>query len=162
MNEAYADKAPPAATAQPVREVIEGMRLTTGFKSETPGIPGRRTFLTYSDLGAKQASNGRMRANKMTSVANMVEPTGWHYHVCEMQFVYFIRGETVLEFEDGTVGTFRAGDALSIPGGVRHNEIRLSDDVELIEVVVPGEIGTVACDRPEGLPATLRPISGKG
>lgn len=162
MNETYADKAALAATAQPVREVIEGMRVTTGFKSETPGIPGRRTFLTYSDLGAKKASNGRMRANKMTSVANMVEPTGWHYHVCEMQFVYFIRGETVLEFEDGTVGTFRAGDALSIPGGVRHNEIRLSDDVELIEVVVPGEIGTVACDRPEGLPATLRPISSKG
>ena len=162
MNETYADKAASAATAQPVREMIEGMRLSTGFKSETPGIPGRRSFLTYSDLGVKKASDGRMRANKVTSVANMVEPTGWHYHVCEMQFVYFIRGETVLEFEDGTVGTFRAGDALSIPGGVRHNEIRLSDDVELIEVVVPGEIGTVACDRPEGLPATLKPISSKG
>lgn len=162
MNETYAGKAPSTATAQAARTVADGMRLTTGFKSETPGTPGRRTFLTYSDLGAKKASNGRMRANKVTSVANMVEPTGWHYHLCEMQFVYFIRGETVLEFEDGTVGTFRAGDAVSIPGGVRHNEIRLSDDVELIEVVVPGEIGTVACDRPEGLPATLKPISSKG
>ena len=161
MNETYADKAPSTAIAEPERKVIEGMRLTTGFKSETPGIPGRRTFLTYSDLGAEKAGNGRMRANRMTSMANMVEPSGWHYHVCEMQFVHFVGGETVLEFEDGTVGTFRAGDALSIPGGVRHHEIRLSDDVELIEVVVPGEIGTVACDRPEGLPATPRPICSK-
>lgn len=68
----------------------------------------------------------------------------------------------MLEFEDGTVGTFRAGDALCVPGGVRHNEVFLPDDHEVLEVSVPGEIGTVPCSRPEGLAAELRPLSSVG
>ena len=103
-----------------------------------------------------------MRANKLTSIENMVEPTGWHYHHCELQFLYWLKGEAALAFEDGAVGTFGAGDALSIPGGVRHNEIFLSDDHEVLEVSVPGEIGTVSCSRPEGLAVILRPLSSEG
>jgi len=140
----------------------QGLQLVKGFKSDTPSVPGRRAFFTYRDLGASAGSNGRMRANKVTSIEKMVEPTGWHYHVCEMQFVYWLKGTAVLEFEDGTVGTFREGDSLFMPGGVRHNEIYLSDDQEVLEVVVPGEIGTVPCDRPEGLPLNLKPIASNG
>jgi uncharacterized protein YjlB len=152
------DKKPAAVPDQAVvaeRTVTPGMRLGKGFKSDTPYIPGRREFFMYRDLGVKAATNGRMRANKMTSIDSMTQPTGWHYHLCEMQFVYWLKGESVLEFEDGTVGTFREGDALMIPGGMRHNEIFISKDHEALEVSVPGDIGTVVCERPEGLPETL-------
>lgn len=30
-----------------------------------------------------------MRANMLTSIEKMVESTGWHYHLCEMQFLYW-------------------------------------------------------------------------
>jgi hypothetical protein len=40
-----------------------------------------------------------------------------------------------------------------IPGYLRHNEISTSDDLELLEVSMPAEMGTVPCDRPEGLPS---------
>ena len=151
---------PSAAGAGPqARVVTEGMKLGKGFKSDTPYIPGRRSFFKYRDLGVKDATNGRMRANKMTSIDDMTEPTGWHYHLCEMQFVYWLKGESVLEFDDGTVGTFREGDSLLIPGGVRHNETFISEDHEVIEVSVPGEIGTVPCERPEGLPLALTPVA---
>ncbi len=139
------------------RTISPGMTLGKGFKSATPYVPGRRDFFKYRDLGVKVATNGRMRANKMTSIDHMTKPTGWHYHLCEMQFVYWLKGESVLEFEDGTVGTFREGDSLLIPGGMRHNEIFISKDHEALEVSVPGDIGTVECERPGHLPAQLTP-----
>src|SRR5688572_8132736 len=79
------------------------MQLFKGFKSVTPFVPGRREFFKYRDLGVKLASKGRARANKSDSIASMVEPTGWHYHLCDFQFVYFLKGKIILEFEDGTV-----------------------------------------------------------
>lgn len=136
------------------------MALLRAFASETPFVPGRRVFFRYRDLGVEKATHGRMRANVSSSIEGMTEPTGWHYHECEMQFVFSIRGTVTLEFEDGTVSTFGPGDAFFIPGGVRHNEIHISPDREAIEISLPGKIGTVACERPAGLPAVLRPVQG--
>jgi mannose-6-phosphate isomerase-like protein (cupin superfamily) len=137
------------------------MRLQKSFVATTPFSPGRRPFFHYRDLGLEGASNGRMRAYHSTAIAGMVEPTGWHYHTCEMQFVYVLKGTIVLEFEDGTVGTFGAGDSFFVPGGVRHNEVYASEDKETLEVSVPGTIGTVDVERPAHLPAQLRPVSNE-
>ena len=102
-----------------------------------------------------------MRAYQNSSIAGMTQPTGWHYHTCEMQFVYVLKGKLSIEFEDGTVATFAAGDAFFVPGGVRHNEIYASEDKEALEVSVPGKIETVNCERPAGLPEKLRAISSE-
>src|SRR6478672_11366585 len=136
-----------------------GMQLLKSFFSKTPYSPGRRPFFKYRDLGVERASGGRMRAYHNTSIAGMTQATGWHYHTCEMQFVYVLKGTLVIEFEDGTVGTFTAGDSFFIPGGVRHNEIYVSEDKEALEVVVPGKIETVNVERPAGLPEKLREVS---
>lgn len=138
-----------------------GMQLLKSFFSKTPYSPGRRAFFKYRDLGLERASGGRMRAYHNTSIVGMTQPTGWHYHTCEMQFVYVLKGTLVIEFEDGTVGTFTAGDSFFIPGGVRHNEIYVSEDKEALEVVVPGKIETVNVERPAGLPEKLREVSNE-
>jgi uncharacterized protein YjlB len=143
-----------------VRAISHGMQALKSFISTTPYTPGRRPFFKYRDLGLEAASNGRMRAYHSTAIRGMVEPTGWHYHICEMQFVYVLKGKIAIEFEDGTVCTFGAGDSLFIPGGVRHNEIYASEDKETLEVSVPGKIGTINCERPAGLPEKLREASG--
>jgi mannose-6-phosphate isomerase-like protein (cupin superfamily) len=139
----------------------QGMRLQKSFVSTTPYSPGRRPFFKYRDLGLEGATNGRMRAYHNMSIAGMTEPTGWHYHICEMQFVYVLKGKLIIEFEDGTVGTFTAGDSFFVPGGVRHNEIYVSEDKEALEVSVPGKIETVNVERPEGLPEKLREVSNE-
>ena len=139
----------------------QGMRLLKSFVSTTPYSPGRRPFFKYRDLGLEGATGGRMRAYHSTAIAGMTEPTGWHYHICEMQFVYVLKGRLTIEFEDGTVGTFAAGDSFFIPGGVRHNEIYVSEDKETLEISVPGKIGTVNVDRPAGLPDKLREVSNE-
>ena len=124
-------------------------------------VEGRRDFFTYRDLGAKTASGGQMRAQLTKAKTGMTEPTGWHYHICEMQFVYVLKGKLVIEFEDGTVGTFTAGDSFFVPGGVRHNEIYVSEDKEALEVSVPGKIETVNVERPAHLPEKLREVSNE-
>jgi mannose-6-phosphate isomerase-like protein (cupin superfamily) len=127
-------------------------KLAYATPDTAPLVEGRRSFFKYRDLGVTAASSGRLRAQITTGADGMTQPTGWHYHVCEGQFVYMLSGWVDLEFEDGQTLRIQAGESLYIPGGLRHNEIRTSKDLELLEVSVPADMGTVACDPPEGWP----------
>lgn len=113
-----------------------------------PEVPGRRPWFKYRDLGVAAASCGLMRAQIMSTSDGRSEPTGWHHHVCEGQLVYVIKGWVDLSFEDGTSIRLKAGETLYIPGGLRHAETATSKELEIFEVSVPGEIGTVPCDPP--------------
>jgi quercetin dioxygenase-like cupin family protein len=118
--------------------------------SEPVLVKGRRAFFQYRDLGVAEASDGAMRAQVMMSSEGMSRPTGWHYHECDGQFVYVLKGWVDLQFEDGRSIRVEEGDSLFIPGFLRHNEIRTSDALEILEVSVPGQMGTTPCDPPEG------------
>lgn len=127
-------------------------KLAYATPATAPSVPGRRSFFKYRDLGVNAASSGRMRAQIMSATEGMSKPTGWHYHVCDGQFVYALQGWVDLEFEDGQTIRLQAGQSLYIPGGLRHNEIATSDTLEILEVCVPADMGTVPCDPPEGRP----------
>jgi quercetin dioxygenase-like cupin family protein len=124
-------------------------KLVHATPASAPFVEGRRTFLKYQDLGVTAASSGRMRAQVMSASAGMTKPTGWHYHVCEGQFVYVLAGWVDLEFEDGQKLRVQTGESLYIPGGLRHNETATSDRLEILEVSVPADMGTVPCEAPE-------------
>jgi mannose-6-phosphate isomerase-like protein (cupin superfamily) len=113
-------------------------------------VKGRREFFKYRDLGVADASAGAMRAQVMMASQGMSRPTGWHYHECDGQFVYVLKGWVDLQFEDGRAIRVEEGDSLFIPGFLRHNEIRTSDALEVLEVSVPGQMGTKPCDPPAG------------
>ncbi|HXP32331.1 MAG TPA: cupin domain-containing protein [Stellaceae bacterium] len=125
------------------------MKVAVTRKNDANFVPGRRAFFRYRDLGVTGATNGRMRAQLTSATAGMSEPTGWHYHVCEAQFVYLLSGWVELEFEDSGAVRLEAGDSVLIPGGTRHQEMRTSDDFEIIEFSVPAEMATVSCDPPQ-------------
>ena len=114
-------------------------------------IPGRRAFFTYLDLGVEDASNGAMKAQVMKSTQGLSKPTGWHYHECDRQFLYMIKGWVDLQFEDGRQIRLNAGDTLTIPGGTRHNEIATSQEMDILEILVPAGMRTVPCDPPPGM-----------
>lgn len=113
-------------------------------------VAGRREFFSYRDLVLKDASNGTMRGQVMKAITGMTQPTGWHYHTCDGQFVYLLNGWVELEFEGSETLRFEKGDSVFIPGGLKHNELRTSDDFEALEVSIPGELGTVPVDPPPG------------
>lgn len=113
--------------------------------------PGRRDFFKYRELGVTEATGGKMRAQVTSATQGLGRPTGWHYHVCEHQLVFMLKGWVDLEFEDGTKVRLNPGDSLMIPGGMRHNETATADELELLEVSVPAEMKTVVCDPPAGM-----------
>ncbi len=112
--------------------------------------PGRRPEIKYRDLGVQAASHGRMRAEVMHvgPSGSPAKPTGWHYHECEIQFLYMLKGWVDLEFGDRGVVRLSAGDSMMIPGGTVHQELRASEPMELLEVSVPARLGTVNCEPP--------------
>src|SRR2546429_9279164 len=118
------------------------MKLRHATQETAPFVPGRRAFFKYRDLGVTDASHGAMRAQVMSAITGMTEPTGWHYHVCQGQFVYALPGWVELEFETGERLRLKAGGSLVIPGGMGHNEIRTSDDLGILEASNPSAIGS--------------------
>lgn len=124
------------------------MKVTYAPKDKPNYIPGRRGFFKYRDLGITEATHGRIRAQITSAEKGMSEPTGWHYHQCETQIVYVLKGWVDLEFEDEGKIRVSAGDSLMIPGGAKHNETATSDELELLEVSLPADMGTVNCEAP--------------
>jgi quercetin dioxygenase-like cupin family protein len=139
----------------PVRESGELLKRLTHATPETaPLVPGRRSFFNYRDLGVTDATAGLMRA-QVTIATGVMEQTGWHYHVCESQFIMALRGWIDLQFEDGRIIRVDTGESLFIPPGLKHNETAISEDLELLEVSVPAKMQTIACDPPENLPQPI-------
>ncbi|MFJ4156228.1 cupin domain-containing protein [Pseudomonas sp. NPDC089752] len=126
-------------------------RLTHATPETAPFVEGRRHFFKYRDLGLTDATNGLARA-QVTCATDVMEQTGWHYHICDVHFIYALRGWIDLQFEDGRTVRVNTGESLFIPPGLKHNETGISADLELFEMSMPAKMGTVACDPPEHLP----------
>jgi mannose-6-phosphate isomerase-like protein (cupin superfamily) len=125
------------------------MKVAVAMKDNAKYVSGRRAFFKYRDLGVTDSTNGFMRAQVTSAEQGMSKPTGWHVHKCEAQLVYVLSGWVDLEFADRKV-RIGAGDSIMIPGNTPHNETGTSDAFELLEVSVPAEMGTEACDPPPG------------
>src|SRR5690606_9113024 len=90
------------ATAPETEEVDRAAlaaKLAYATPENAPLVPGRRAFFKYRDLGVTDATDGRMRA-QLTIGTGEMQQTGWHYHLCEAQFIYTLRGWVDLVFED--------------------------------------------------------------
>lgn len=122
---------------------------TVSRASAPDHIPGRRDFFEYIDLGVKAGSGGKMRAQIMKAKRGMVEDTGWHVHLCDGQYVYMLAGWADLQMADGKVIHLEKGDSMYVPGGVPHNEVGTSDDMEVLEISIPADMGTEPCDKPD-------------
>lgn len=126
---------------------IEPMTVAVATRDGARYVSGRRAFFKYRDLGVTAATHGRMRAQVTSADQGMSQPTGWHVHKCEAQFVYLLSGWIDLEFADRKV-RLQAGDSVMIPGNTPHNETGTSDTFELLEVSIPADMGTEPCPAP--------------
>ena len=135
-------------SSQATSSKAPAMKLALAATHEARYVEGRRDFFKYRDLGVTDATDGRMRAQVTSAEGGLTEPTGWHYHECEMQFVYMLKGWVDLEFEDGRAVRLEPGDSVMIPGGLRHQETATSESLELLEISLPSDMGTVDCAPP--------------
>ena len=107
---------------------------------------GPRAFVEYRDLGMREATGGRISGKHIRAIQPFGEETGWHWHDMTAHIVYVLKGWVRFRF-DGVAEpvTVHAGSCLSQPGGVAHNVIGQSDDLELIEINMPADYTTVDC-----------------
>lgn len=116
-----------------------------GGKFEGTGL---RPFFEYRDLGIAGASGGRFGAHVIRAVPGRESPGAWHRHDLEFQMVYVTKGWVVFEYEGNGEQVLREGSCVLQPPGIRHREVRHSDDMELIEITAPADFATHESDSP--------------
>ena len=116
------------------------------FNSNFTG--GLRAFFEYRNLGVDDATQGKYSANVIRAVPGRHAEPAWHIHHLDFQMIYILKGWVTFEYEGQGEVTFRPGSAALQPPGIRHREIRHSDDLELIEITSPAEFKTESVDKP--------------
>lgn len=109
----------------------------SAFKGE-----GLRPFFEYRKLGIDRATQGNYDAHVIRAVPGRESEARWHNHDLTFQMVYVTKGWVIFEYEGEGEHVLRAGSCVLQPPGIRHREVRHSDDLELIEIVSPADFTT--------------------
>ncbi|MCS3450668.1 MULTISPECIES: cupin domain-containing protein [Bradyrhizobium] len=133
--------APKAGTrARPKQRVAISHHREEDFKAD-----GLRAYAKYRDLGIAAASHGLAQAHviRLQGPCNPDEVSKLHFHDVDFQMVYVLKGwvKTYMEGEGETL--MQQGSAWTQPPRIRHMILDYSDDVELLEVILPAEFKTV-------------------
>ncbi len=103
---------------------------------------GLRAFFEYRDLGVEAATGGQVVAHVIRAVPGAGFAARPHRHATQFQLVYVLKGWIEFEYEGQGVVRLLAGSCVYQPPGIRHLERGHSDDVEMLEVVMPADFGT--------------------
>ena len=105
-------------------------------------IAGLRSFFEYRDLGIKDATAGRVDAHVIRALPGAPFSGAPHRHGVTFQLVYVLKGWIAFEYEGQGVVRLEAGSCVHQPPGIRHREVGHSDDVEMLEIVMPADYAT--------------------
>lgn len=103
---------------------------------------GLRSFFEYRDLGIQAATEGRVVAHVIRAAAGAAFSGQPHLHRTTFQLVYVLKGWIEFEYEGHGPVRLEAGSCVHQPPGIRHRELGHSEDVELLEIVMPGDFAT--------------------
>ena len=130
----------PAKRARPKQRIAISHHREEDFKTD-----GLRTYAKYRDLGFAAATQGLAHAQviRLIGPCNPAEVSKLHFHDLEFQMVYVLKGwvKTYMEGQGETL--MQQGSAWIQPPRIKHLIMDYSDDVELLEVVLPAEFKTV-------------------
>jgi mannose-6-phosphate isomerase-like protein (cupin superfamily) len=130
----------PGKRARPKQRVAVSHHREEDFRTD-----GLRAYAKYRDLGFAEASNGLAQAHviRLIGPCNPAEVSKLHFHDVEFQMVYVLKGwvKTYMEGQGETL--MEQGSAWTQPPRIRHLIMDYSDDVELLEVILPAEFKTV-------------------
>jgi mannose-6-phosphate isomerase-like protein (cupin superfamily) len=115
------------------------------YRDEDFKADGLRAYAHYRDLGIAEASHGLAQAHviRLIGPCNPAEVSKLHFHDVEFQMVYVLKGwvKTYMEGQGETL--MKQGSAWTQPPRIKHLIMDYSDDVELLEVILPAEFKTV-------------------
>lgn len=103
---------------------------------------GLRSFFEYRDLGIKKATGGQVVAHVIRAAAGTDFSSQPHFHQTQFQFVYVLKGWIEFEYEGQGIVRLEAGSSVYQPPGIRHREVGHSEDIEMLEMVMPADFKT--------------------
>jgi quercetin dioxygenase-like cupin family protein len=104
---------------------------------------GLRSFFEYRDLGIRDATDGRVAAHVIRCAAGAAFSSAPHRHATTFQMVYVLKGWIEFEYEgEPAVVRLQAGSCVHQPPGIRHREVGHSEDIEMLEIVMPAAFTT--------------------
>src|SRR6267378_3387592 len=131
---------PSAKRARPKQRIA-----ISHYRDEDFVTNGLRTYARYRDLGIAEASHGLAQAHviRLIGPCNPAEVSKLHFHDVEFQMVYVLKGwvKTYMEGQGETL--MKEGSAWTQPPRIKHLIMDYSDDVELLEVILPADFKTV-------------------
>ena len=131
---------PPAKRARPKQRIAISHHREEDFRPD-----GLRTYAQYRDLGVAAASQGLAQAHviRLIGPCDPAEVSKLHFHDVDFQMVYVLKGwvKTYMEGQGETL--MQQGSAWTQPPRIKHLIMDYSDDVELLEVILPAEFKTV-------------------
>lgn len=130
----------PVKRARPKQRIAISHHRDEDFKAD-----GLRTYAKYRDLGVAEASRGLARAHviRLIGPCDPAEVSKLHFHDVDFQMVYVLKGwvKTYMEGQGETL--MKAGSSWTQPSRIKHLIMDYSDDVELLEVILPADFKTV-------------------
>ena len=103
---------------------------------------GLRSFFEYRDLGMNKVTDGRVVAHVIRAAQGEEFNGVPHLHHTQFQLVYVLKGWVEFEYEGHGPVRLEAGSCVYQPPGIRHRELGHSEDIEMLEIVMPGEFKT--------------------
>jgi len=103
---------------------------------------GIRKYFEYRDLGIQQSTEGAAVMHVIRAREGTHASGEWHHHNVTLQIVYVLKGWAIFEYDGHGEHRLEAGTCVHQPPGIRHREIAHSEDLELIEIVLPGNFET--------------------
>ncbi|MZR29161.1 cupin domain-containing protein [Sneathiella litorea] len=119
------------------------MKLSVSHVDDAEFTSGLRGFFEYRDLGISDATDGRFGAHVIRAVPGKQAIGDKHIHKLEFQMVYVLKGWVKFWYEGTGEVTLKAGSCVHQPPGIQHQELAHSDDLELIEIILPADFDTL-------------------
>jgi len=132
--------APIVKRARPKQRVAISHHREEDFKAD-----GLRTYAKYRDLGIADASGGLARAHviRLMGPCDPEIVSKLHFHDVEFQMVYVLKGWVKTYIEGVGETMFSEGSSWTQPPKIKHLIKDYSDDIELLEVILPADFKTV-------------------
>ena len=126
--------------ARPKQRIAISHHREEDFKAD-----GLRAYAHYRDLGIADATHGLAQAHviRLIGPCNPAEVSKLHYHDVEFQMVYVLKGWVKAYMEGQGETLMKEGSVWTQPPRIKHLIMDYSDDVELLEVILPAEFKTV-------------------
>ncbi len=123
--------------------MTEKFQFSVSHAADAQFDRGLRSFFEYRDLGIRGATGGAAVAHVIRPIPGTHAEPIRHHHNVAFQMVYVLKGWIRFHYEGVGEVTLTAGSCVQQPPGIRHTELGHSDDVEMLEIVLPGEFETV-------------------